>query len=85
MDQGVALISAAAKRGNAFGQYQLALLYGAGTGLPQDYVAAHTWANLAAARGLPEAGRSRDLFAKLMTPDQIAQAQTQARNYVAEN
>lgn len=85
MDQGVALISTAAKRGNSFGQYQLALLYGAGTGLPQDYIAAHTWANLAAARGLADAGRSRDLFAKLMTPDQIAQAQTQARNYVAEN
>ena len=85
MGQGITLLTTAAKRGNSFGQYQLALLYGAGTGVPQDYIAAHTWANLAAARGLADAGRSRDLFAKLMTPDQIAQAQTQARNYVAEN
>lgn len=85
LGQGISLLTTAAKRGNAFGQYQLALLYGAGSGVPQDYVTAHTWANLAAARGLADAGRSRDLFAKLMTPDQIAQAQTQARNYVAEN
>ncbi|GGA29468.1 tetratricopeptide repeat protein [Neptunicoccus cionae] len=85
LEQGVTLVKTAAARGDAFGQYQLALLYGSGTGLPQDYIAAHAWANLAAARGVAEAGRRRDLFAKLMTPDQIAQAQTQARTYVAEN
>ena len=85
LEQGVALIKTAAARGDAFGQYQLALLYGSGTGVPQDYIAAHAWANLASARGMAEAGRSRDLFAKLMTPEQIAQAQTQARTYVAEN
>jgi len=51
----------------------------------QDYVLAHKWANLAAARGSRKAAKSRKLFSKLMTPEQIAQAQRLAREYVAKN
>jgi TPR repeat protein len=79
------LLTNAASRGNAFGQYHLAQLYGTGSGVEQDYVQAHKWANLAAARGNPDAAKSRDLFSKLMTAEQIAEAQKLARTYVAKN
>ncbi len=82
---GVALLKTAAERGNAFAQYQLAQLFGSGTGVPQDYVEAHKWANLAAARGQSDAANARELFSQLMTPDQVAEAQKRARNYVASN
>ncbi len=55
-------------------------MYGNGQGVPQDYVQAHMWYNLAAA-GLPPgedhdtAAKNRDIVAKLMTPAQIAEAQ----------
>lgn len=53
-----------------------------GHGVRQDYVTAHMWLNLAAARGWPaEAGR--DDVAKKMTPQQIADAQKRARECLA--
>jgi TPR repeat protein len=53
-----------------------------GEGAPQDYVMAHMWYNLAAASGkLPGAAARRDLIAKMMTPDQIAEAQRMAREW----
>ena len=44
----------------------------AGRGVPQDYEQAHQWYNLAVAQGLENAGKSRDIVAKNMTPAQIA-------------
>ena len=64
-------------------QLQLAELYAAGNGVEQDYIEAHKWANLAAANGSETAAARRDLFANLMTPEQIAEAQTRARALLA--
>jgi len=70
----------AAEQGDADAQFNLALMYDNGQGVPQDYVQAHMWLNLAAA-GLPpgedrdSAVKNRDIVAKLMTPAQIAEAQ----------
>jgi NAD(P)-dependent dehydrogenase (short-subunit alcohol dehydrogenase family) len=54
--------------------------------VPQDYVLAHMWFNLAAAQGYDLAMSNRDTVAKLMTPDQIAEAAiwllTPAASYV---
>jgi TPR repeat protein len=78
----------AADLGDAQSQYNLGLLYAKGeTGEP-DNVSAHMWFNLAAARFPPSntGDRSasvnyRDLVAKKMTPDQIAEAQKRAREW----
>jgi len=52
-----------------------------GRGLPQDWVQAHMWYNLAAAQGLEPANKLRDSLAKKMTPAQIAEAQKMAREW----
>ena len=53
-----------------------------GQGVPQDYVQAHMWFNLAAAQG-HEAGReNRDLVAKDMTPADISKAEAMAREWM---
>jgi TPR repeat protein len=54
-------------------------------GVPQDYVLAHKWLNLAAADDLlsgterTQIVRLRENIAKKMTPDQIAEAQRVVR------
>ena len=56
-------------------------MYNEGSGVPQDYVSAHMWFNLAAARGNEKARDDRNNLAKRMTPDQIAKAQRMAREF----
>ena len=51
-----------------------------GQGVPQDYVESHKWHNLAASRASAE---NRDAMATLMTPAQLADAQTLAREWLA--
>ncbi len=62
-------------KGDARSQYDLARLYEEGLGVPQNFVHAHAWYNLAAGHGLGEARAARDDLAKRMTPDQLARAQ----------
>ena len=50
-----------------------------GRGVPQDYAIAHMWLNLAAAGGNKDAAEFRDALAAEMTPAQIAEAQSLAR------
>jgi hypothetical protein len=50
-------------------------MYGMGYGVPQDFVQAHTWYNLAGASGIDVAMDNRDKMAAEMTTDQIAEAQ----------
>ena len=64
-------------------QEQLSTLFASGTGVEQDYVEAHKWANIAAANGSETAGEQRDLLANLMTADQVAAAQKRARDFMA--
>jgi len=78
----------AADLGDAQSQYNLGLLYAKGEAGEPDNVSAHMWFNLAAARFPPSdtGDRSasvnyRDLVAKKMTPDQIAEAQKRAREW----
>ncbi len=56
-------------------------MYAKGQGVPQDYVLAHMWFNLAGAQGDKKARKDRDLAASHMTPDQIAEAQRLAREW----
>ncbi len=59
----------------------LGFMYEEGHGVPQDYVQAHMWFNLAAADGQASAIEGRDVIAKKMTPEQIAEAQRLAREW----
>ena len=62
-------------------------MYANGEGVPQDYVLAYMWLNLAAAQGgvsWPEGyapSYRRDVVAKSMTREQIAEAQKLAREW----
>jgi len=70
-----------ADQGNASAQSNLGVMYATGYGVPEDYVQAHMWFNLAAAQGYDKAKKNRDVFAKKMSVEQIAQAQKLARDW----
>jgi TPR repeat protein len=56
-------------------------MYDQGLGVPEDYVLAHIWYNLAAATGMKEAVANRDSVAAKMTPAQVAEARKLAREW----
>ena len=72
-------------RGFALAQYVLGVMYTNGVGAPQNYVAAHTWLNLAASQSsgddLETFLGARDAVAARMTSEQIAEAQRLAREW----
>ena len=74
----------AAAQGNVNAQYNLASMYFSGKGAVQDYVRAHMWSNLASVNS-EENKKNRDIVAKQMTPQQIAEAQKLARECQARN
>ncbi len=76
----------AAEQGHAEAQAILGIMYAEGEGVPQDYVLAYKWLNLAAAEGdaaWGSAAELRDIVASEMTPEQIAEAQRLAREWMA--
>ena len=50
-------------------------MYSNGEGVPQNYIQAHMWFNLAGARGDEDARKARDVVKDRMTPEQTAEAQ----------
>lgn len=84
-EEGVALLTTAAKAGDVTAQTALGSAYSTGEwGLPMDYVAAYSWLNMAGAGGASSAVERRDLLAQLMTPEDIAEAQAATRALFAE-
>jgi len=73
----------AAEAGLNAAQNNIGQMYYAGHGVPQDNVLAHMWFNLAAVGGNPIALKGRDEVAANMAPDQIAEAQKMAREWLA--
>jgi TPR repeat protein len=69
----------AAEQDNLAMQAALGELYEQGRGVPQDYVLADMWFNLAARDASEYSRKKRDEMAAKMTPDQIAEAQRLAR------
>jgi FOG: TPR repeat, SEL1 subfamily len=67
------LYRAAAEQGYAEGQNGVSYQYG--LGVPKDYVLAYMWFNLAGAGSDDLGNQNRDRLEKLMTPDQVAEAQ----------
>ncbi len=77
-------LPSSALQGDAEAQGRLGLMYRKGQGVPQDYVLAHMWANLAAAQGHENAIKNRDTAEELMTPAQLAEAQRLAGEWKAK-
>ena len=75
----------AAEQGSSLSQNALGTLFEKGYGVPQDYASAHMWANLVAAQGGEGSQTLRALIAGKMTPDQIAEAQRMAREWMAKH
>ena len=73
-----------AGRGDAEALYELGIAYSTGThGLEVDLVEAHKWFNLAALNGSDRAQLCRADIAEEMTAREIAEAQRQARAWLA--
>jgi uncharacterized protein len=65
------------------------MMYENGQGVPQNYVRAHMWYNIAASSASIEvrkfAVKARDAISRLMTSQQIAQAQQMAQRCTASD
>lgn len=72
-----------AKNGRADALYHLGLAYSTGQGVGVDFVTAHKWFNLAAMRGVDEAKSWRAQISREMLPNQIAEAQRLAREWLS--
>ena len=66
-----------ADQGYVDAEFNLGILLADGQGVPRDYVQAYMWFSLAAQRDNASA-ENRDAIARLMTPEQIAQAKALA-------
>lgn len=71
-----------ANKGDADGQYRLGVMFYRGDGVEKSNIEAHKWWNLAASHGSRAAGTMRDMIARRMTPQEIAEAQRLARSWV---
>jgi hypothetical protein len=79
-------------QGDVYSQLNVGLMYEKGEGVPLDYVQAYMWLNFAAANlrasdseTRAQAVANRDLAARKLSPDQIAQAQAQAGEFAFFN
>jgi uncharacterized protein len=78
----LAQFESAARKGQVDALYNLGLAYSTGQGVSVDYIAAHKWFNLAALKGVQEARKWRAQISSEMSPNQIAEAQRQAREWL---
>ena len=74
-----------AEAGNADAQTVLGYMYANGHGTLKDRLRGYMWLNLAAAQGHKDASEGRDMVAKLMTPEQIAEAQEMVKKCLVQN
>ena len=75
----------AAAGGTPDALFELGLMYCAGREVELDLVSAHKWFNVAAMRGNDDAKRYRMEIAHEMSKVQIAEAQRQAREWLARH
>ena len=83
-----------ADQGQSSGQFNLGNMYEEGVGVPQDYVEAYKWHSLAAAHApsddfgegwdWPEELERCETLAQKMTPQQVAEAQKRASEWLAD-
>lgn len=76
----------AAENGDAEGAYALGVMYLRGEGVPQDYISAYMWTNIATSidsLNRAEHVKGRDSIREVLTQQQIIDAQSLARECVA--
>jgi hypothetical protein len=83
-EEAVKWFQPAANLGHVEAQYYLGLMYKDGRGTEKDFVEGYKWLNLAAAQGNANAEVRMDALGRLMSRDQIAEAQRAAMNFTAE-
>jgi hypothetical protein len=74
----------AAAQGNVIAQCAIGFRYEYGRGVPQDYRQAHMWYNLAGMTD-SDAQKWREEVASKMTPEQIAEAQQMAKEWLEQH
>ena len=72
----------AAEQGLAVAQFNLGLMYGLGEVIPEEFVLAYMWWTLSAAQGNENAQENKIIIEKLMTREQIAEAQRLSREWI---
>jgi uncharacterized protein len=75
----------AAEQGDAQAQSKLGVMFGNGHGIPQDIVQAHKWYSLAALAGNEDAKENRKLVERMMSRDQIKEAQKLAGTWLSKH
>jgi TPR repeat protein len=71
----------AAEQGYAEAEHMLGVCYIGGEGVPKDYVEGYKWENISAASGNQLARDNLEKIEKVMTPQQIAEAQKLSREW----
>ncbi len=79
------LFLVAAKDGHFPAQFHLGVMYQKGQGVPQNYILAHMWMNLATRLGDKNWENIREGMGKLLTPEQIERAQDMAVEWLEKN
>lgn len=81
--EALTLFQWAAGKGNILSQFRLATMYVDGHGVSKDYAQAHKWLSLAVqgSNGNQELKEQLHRLEKVMTPEQIAEAQKLAREW----
>jgi len=70
-----------ALQGDADAQFALGTMYHNGQGVTRDYVLSYKWLNRAASGGDETARKALNELEKVMTPEQIAEAQKLSREF----
>lgn len=81
VQQAVAWYRRAAEQGDPMAQHNLALQYAKGDGVTKDPQVSYFWLLLASSGGTQETVRLRDLVERVLSQEQRAAAQTNARNW----
>ncbi len=83
--QAVHWYTKSAEHGYADAQMMLGILYSQGKGVPKDHVKSHMYLNIATVNGDEDAKQFRDKIVRMMSPEQIAEAQKLAREWMEKH
>ncbi|MDH3453092.1 MAG: hypothetical protein OEN20_11795, partial [Gammaproteobacteria bacterium] len=70
-----------ARQGHVESLYELGKMFGEGQGVLQDFVTAHAYFNVAAAKGHKQAVQARQILDEMMTNEERAAARKRANEY----
>ncbi|MGB0960473.1 MAG: sel1 repeat family protein, partial [Halocynthiibacter sp.] len=75
----------AAEQGDADAQFHLGVMYDSDKSAVEDNVYAYMWVSVARSSGYAEIPEAEDIIAEKMTSENIAKAQSLARECIAKN